>query len=129
LNKMGVNAIYGDVDDSEFLEDLQLHKSQMIVSTIPERETNSLILDVLKRNKAKTTAILTARQIEDALDLYRVGADYVILPHFLGGEYTSKLIEKNKDNKEMYKSEKDKEIKSLRERLKQGHQHPRVGKR
>ncbi len=125
LNKMGVNAIYGDVDDSEFLEDLQLHKSLLIVSTIPEMETNSLIMNVLKRNKSKTAAILTARQIEDALDLYKLGADYVILPHFLGGEYTSKLIEKNRNDKDKYKSERRKEVETLRERLRKGHRHPK----
>lgn len=128
LNKMGVDAVYGDVDDSDLLEDLEIYKASLVVSTIPEKETNQLILDILKRNKAKTTALLTARQIDDALDLYKQGADYVILPHFLGGEYTSKLIEKNKENKDKYKLEKKKELENLKERLKQGHKHPRVEK-
>lgn len=128
LRKMGIDAIYGDVDDSDLLEDLEIYKSSLVVSTIPEKETNQLILDVLKRNKAKTTALLTARQIDDALELYKLGADYVILPHFLGGEYTSKLIEKNKEDKEKYKFEKKKELENLKERLRQGHKHPRVEK-
>lgn len=128
LNKLGIDAIYGDVDDSEFLEDLKIHKASLVVSTIPEKESNQLILDVLKRNRARTTVLLTARQIEDAFELYNSGADYVILPHFLGGEYTSKLIEKNKDNKEEYLLEKKKELENLKERVRQGHKHPRVEK-
>jgi Kef-type K+ transport system membrane component KefB len=128
LQKDGIDAIYGDVDDSEFLEDLGIHKASVIVSTIPEKETNQLILEILKRNKSKTIAILTGRQIEDSLELYDAGADYVILPHFLGGEYTARIIENAKSNKREYEKEKKKELKTLKERLKKGHQHPVVEK-
>mgnify|MGYP000409511512 CR=1 FL=1 len=34
-----------------------------------------------------------AVEVEEALSLYDEGADYVILPHFLGGEHFSVLIE------------------------------------
>ncbi len=118
LKKVGINAVYGDVDDSEFLEDLRMDKASLIVSTIPEKETNQLILDVLEREKSKPVVILTARQIEDAIDLYDAGADYVILPHFLGGEYTGKLIRNAKDRKREYQKEKKKELRILKERLK-----------
>ena len=128
LQKEGINAVYGDVDDSEFLEDLGICKSSVIVSTIPEKETNQLILDVLERNKAKPIVLLTGRQIEDALELYDAGANYVILPHFLGGEYTAKLIETAKKNDKVYQKERAKELKILKERLKIGHKHPKVEK-
>lgn len=128
LKKEGINSIYGDVDDSDFLEDLEFDKASIIVSTIPEKETNRLILDIINRKKAKPIVILTARQIEDAFELYYSGADYVILPHFLGGEYTSKLIENAKDNRRIYKKEKRKELKILRERIKKGHEHPSIEK-
>jgi Trk K+ transport system NAD-binding subunit len=126
LQKEKVDAIYGDVDDSEFLEDLGIYKAKLVVSTIPEKETNQLILDILKRNKSHTISLLTGRQIEDALELYKAGADYVIMPHFLGGEYTAKLIESARDNNKIYQKEKNKEIKSLQERLKKGQNHPKV---
>jgi Kef-type K+ transport system membrane component KefB/voltage-gated potassium channel Kch len=128
LQKEGINVVYGDVDDSEFLEDLEIYKASVIVSTIPEKETNELILDVLKRNKAKPIVLLTGRQIEDALELYDAGANYVIMPHFLGGEYTAKLIETAKKNNKIYKKEKAHEINLLKERLKMGHKHPKVEK-
>jgi len=128
LRKKGIRAVYGDVDDSEFLGDLGICESSVIVSTIPEKETNQLILDVLKRNKAKPIVLLTGRQIEDALDLYDSGADYVILPHFLGGEYTARLIENAKNNDKIYQRERLKELKILKERLRKGHKHPQIEK-
>lgn len=126
LKAKGVNAIYADVGDSDFLESLSLTKNSVVVSTIPDRDANELIIDILKRDKMKPILVLTGRQISDAFYLYGAGADYVILPHFLGGEYTAKLIEMAKDNKNAYAREKDKEIKSLRERTGLGQEHPKV---
>ncbi|MBN2880434.1 cation:proton antiporter [Candidatus Woesearchaeota archaeon] len=128
LKNKKLNAIYGDVDDSELIEDLGIAKAKVIVSTIPDKDTNTLILDIIKRNKSKTITILTGRQIQDALDLYKAGANYVIMPHFLGGEYVSKLIEKYKSNPSMYEKEKKKELITLKERLTEGHEHPRTEK-
>jgi Trk K+ transport system NAD-binding subunit len=108
------------------LEDLDICKASVIVSTIPEKDTNKLIMEVLERNRAKPIVLLTGRQIEDALELYDAGANYVILPHFLGGEYTAKMIEDFRKDKEEYQKEKQKELKLLRERLKKGQEHPRV---
>jgi len=90
-------CIYRDVEDVEFLEELNLKKAKVIVSTIPEKETNLFLLREFKKRNTNIV-ILTARQISDALELYKAGADYVILPHFLGGEYVSKMIEKAQAN-------------------------------
>jgi len=120
-------CIYRDVEDVEFLEELNLKKAKVIVSTIPEKETNLFLLREFKKRNTNIV-ILTARQISDALELYKAGADYVILPHFLGGEYVSKMIEKAQANQEIYSIERKKEIKELRNRIKQGHEHPEVMK-
>jgi len=124
LRREGINAVYGDADDPEFLEDLLVHKASVIVSTIPDRETNHLILNALKKYQERPVLILTAREIPVAFELYKGGADYVIMPHFLGGEYTANIIEKAKTNKKRYEKEKEKELLILADRLKRGHQHP-----
>lgn len=126
LRKQKLNAIYGDVDDSDYIEDLKLHKSSLVVSTIPDLETSTLVLNILKRKGFEGIIILTARSIKDAFELYNSGADYVILPHFLGGEYASKLIFDAKTDKKVYTREKRKEIEILKKRLKIGHEHPDI---
>ncbi len=70
--------------------------------------------------------IVTARQINEAFKLYKAGADYVILPHFLGGEYTAKIIEDAKTNKKKYAEVRAVQIRNLKERLKEGHEHPKI---
>jgi len=117
----GIEAIYGDVDNPEFLTDLAIHKSSVIVSTIPDKEINQLILDVLALSRAKPVIILTARQIEDALELYGAGATYVILPHFLGGEFAAQLIKKAGKTRSKYRKERAREIKILKQRLEVKH--------
>ncbi|MBU0532358.1 cation:proton antiporter [Candidatus Micrarchaeota archaeon] len=121
LQNEGIDAVYGDVDNSEFLADLDIHKTSVVVSTIPEKETNRLILEVLDRNDAKPIVILTARQLEDALELYDAGATYVILPHFLGGEFAAQLIRKAGKDNTKYQKERKREIKILKQRLKIKH--------
>lgn len=128
LCSRGISCIYGDISNTEFLEDIRVDKAKLIVSTVPEIETNLMLLHKIKEKNKDIIIITTARQISDAFELYKAGADYVILPHFLGGEYTAKLIEKAKDNKKEYEIEKQKQIKDLKERMKEGQEHPKVEK-
>lgn len=125
LKEKGVSCVYGDADDSEFLEELQINKAEIIISTIPDMETNTVVLDKVRSANKKSIVILTARQITEALELYKKGTDYVILPHFLGGSYTAALLEHHGTKKNDYHEYKKKHIQSLRERIKEGHEHPR----
>ena len=50
------------------------------------------------------------------------------MPHFLGGESTSALIENFKTNKKLYEKERKKQIHHLMERIEQKHEHPKVEK-
>ena len=128
LNSKGVKCIYGDVSNADFIEDLKIGKAKIIVSTIPEIENNLMLLDKIKRKNKDAIVILTARQISDTFKLYDSGADYVILPHFLGGKYIAGIIEKAKEDKNKYEIEKQKQLRELKERLEEGHEHPRVEK-
>lgn len=121
-----INCVYGDISDTEFLQGLRLDKAKLIVSTVPETEANMLLLNLIRGKNKNNIIIVTARQINEALELYKNGADYVIMPHFLGGDYTAKLIEKFKTNKKSYKKEKKWQIENLIERLEEGHEHPRI---
>jgi Kef-type K+ transport system membrane component KefB len=123
------NCFYGDIEDIEFLQDLKIEKAKMIVSTVPEMEANLLLLNKIRQKNKEMIIIVTARQINEAFELYRAGADYVILPHFLGGEYIAKVIEDAKISKNKYAKIRANQIKNLKERLKEGQEHPRTEKR
>jgi Kef-type K+ transport system membrane component KefB/voltage-gated potassium channel Kch len=125
LKNEGFNILYGDAEEIEFLETLNFSKAKIVISTIPDLETNLIILKEVKRQNPQIISFTTSHRVEDALELYKNGADFVILPYFLGGEYAVNLIKEYGDNKEKYLELREKEINHLRQRLKIGHKHPR----
>lgn len=79
---MRIPCVYGDAYDSEFLDELALDKIEIAVSTIPEFETNALLLERIKTVNPKAIIILRAHNLQEALDLYKEGASYVLTPTF-----------------------------------------------
>jgi len=128
LNKYRVPALYGDAFDLELLEDLPLDKTKLLVSTIPDIETNILLLNTIREMNKKAIVILRAHSIEEALELYEKGANYVLTPHFLGGEYVAKMIKHSGLSKKDYGVERSKHVRMLNDVKKEGHRHPDVEK-
>ncbi len=95
LQKKKIKAIYGDAHDNEFLDDLNLEKTKIIVVTIPDIDANLLILNKIKKINPNATIINIASNVDQANILYKNGSSYVILPHFLGGNYAAMLLEKS----------------------------------
>lgn len=128
LDKSRVPCLYGDVYDSEFLEDLPLAKLKIAASTIPDYETNEILIAAIRAVNPTAVIIVRAHDIDDALELYKKGADYVLTPHFLGGDYVANMVEKLKSNKPGYTEERKHHIKTLEERKKLTQKHPDVEK-
>ena len=95
LAKEGNDCKYGDAGDLELLNELNLSKAKMIYSTIPDFDTNLLLINKIKECNKKAIIIVVSHQIDEAIELYDKGATYVIMPHFLGGHHASTLIEKH----------------------------------
>jgi len=128
LSRFGIPSLYGDADDTEFLDELPLSKTKLIISTIPEAETNFLLIEKTRLKNKNAIIIVRAHSIKDAIDFYKKGATYVLTPHFLGGEYLAKMIEKSGVDKEDYKKEKEKHIEMLKEMSRTGKDHPEVSR-
>ncbi len=128
LKKFGIPALYGDVYDMDFLDELNLEGLTLVVSTIPDIETNELLIETVRAINKKAVIVLRAHTIEDALKLYEEGANYVLTPHFLGGEYVAKMIQHSKSKDKDYRDEKGKHLKMLKEMLSKGAEHPEVEK-
>lgn len=94
LRHQNVPAIFGDALDEELLESIHLKNAKMIISTIPYREENLFLIKKVHKINRNIILIITAGQIDDALDFYKHGASYVILPYQLSGEYIAELLKK-----------------------------------
>jgi Trk K+ transport system NAD-binding subunit len=124
LSKKGYDCRYGDANDLELLEELNLKKAKMIISTIPLIDTNLLIINRLKEVNKKAIIAVVSHQIEEAERLYEEGATYVIMPHFLGGRHFSTLLERNKLKIEKFLEEKIAHLEHINHRKTLGHEHP-----
>lgn len=128
LQRLRIPIIYGDAYDIDLLRELPLEKTGLVISTLPDPETNVLLIETVKAVNPNAIIIVRAHSIEQALDFYKKGATYVLTPHFLGGEYLAGMIKDLKLNEKGYGDEREKHIKMLMERIKAGHDHPEVEK-
>ncbi|MEK6915097.1 MAG: cation:proton antiporter [Nanoarchaeota archaeon] len=116
LSKKGINCVYGDVNDREFLKNIKINSVKMVISTIPDYSSN---LNVIKTIENKDCVfIATSNQIHNAIELYKNGADYVITPHYLGGDYMASMLVRDDFNKKSLREEGKLHIKQILERLK-----------
>ena len=105
------HKLFGDIADLDIQERAQLESAKLVISTIPDLEDNLFIIKELKRENRKAKVVVMALDINKAKELYKAGADYVVLPHLAGGRQIAKLIED--DNMEKIESLKAKDMKFL----------------
>ncbi len=122
-----VDCVYADVDD-EFLSGIDLSKLKLVVSTIPDFDTNMLLITKIRQVNKKAIILVVAYDIDDAESLYEAGATYVIMPHFLGSQYSSMLIKKYGLDIKKFAQERNKHRKYLKLKKRLGHQHPKAEK-
>lgn len=117
LKKNKIWCVYGDGSNIEFLDEIKIDKAKIVVSTVPDLETNMIILNKIREKNPHSIIICTATSITDAIKLYNKNASYVILPHILAGEQVAKLIERAQENELDYLEEKNKQLEDLNKRL------------
>lgn len=92
LQSEGIPAIYGDMNDIEILERLNLEKAKLVISTVDDEKDNTLLLEILQRKNKKLLFFATAPTVEEAYDLYKKGIGLVIIPRILSGEHLSQIV-------------------------------------
>jgi Kef-type K+ transport system membrane component KefB len=87
-----ISSIYGDITNPEIFESLDFTKLKTVISTVPDYESSLVLMRKIKARSKSVKVILTARRISEALDLYRSGADYVILPKVIAGKELLRVL-------------------------------------
>ncbi|OGY49068.1 MAG: hypothetical protein A3D39_03885 [Candidatus Buchananbacteria bacterium RIFCSPHIGHO2_02_FULL_39_17] len=123
--KHGYHCIYGEVTDDEIIERMHLEQIQILISTVPNLSDNIHLIRRVRALNSRAKILVTASDIDDSLKLYTQGADYVILPHFLGGEHVSNIVSGIRHKQIDLKDERQRHIAHLHERRKMGHDHPK----
>jgi Kef-type K+ transport system membrane component KefB/Trk K+ transport system NAD-binding subunit len=124
LQKEGINCIYGDIGDTEMMEKLDFKGIDIIISTVQHYKDNLMLIQKVKKYNSKAQIFVTSDSVSHALKLYDEGADYVILPHFLGGDHVSLMLEELTPDINKIIANKLKHIEELNKRRELGHEHP-----
>lgn len=114
----GIPCIYGDGIDHDLIEKLAVPKAKMVISTIDNFEEGSILIDLYRSHNKKIQVILTAHNEEDGLNLYKQGADFVIVPSTISGEYAGFVLKKIEEGKTDFRKIRKQEIRALEQDLK-----------
>lgn len=113
LERRHINHLYGDVTDIELLEELGLHKSELVVSTLESSSTNLLLATHLNKVNPDSVFICRAATFEKAEELYEAGATYVLLPQLIGNSHINQFIQKHGSNKSAFNAYRKKNLSAL----------------
>lgn len=102
LERQHIKHLYGDATDTELLEEINVHKSELIISTITSASTNRLLVNFIIDANPKAVFICNANTFEEAEHLYEAGASYVLLPHHIGDEHINQFIKRNGSSKNAF---------------------------
>ncbi|MCF6277041.1 MAG: cation:proton antiporter [Candidatus Magasanikbacteria bacterium] len=120
LKQRDIPAFFGDASDVEFLEELPLEKAKLIISTIPEVNDQKTLISHIRQHSKKIYIISTLFHVKYLRELYKEGADYVMLPHLLGGEWIANTLKENKWGKKLFNDLKKEQKEELKLRFTEG---------
>ena len=92
LTKENINHIYGDAGDVELIDDLNVSKVKVAVSTINSFAIDMFLIKKLKEMNRNMFIIVASEDVDQALKFYNAGVDYVIMPKFLSSYDTNNFI-------------------------------------
>ena len=87
LRESGVSVVYGDLGDPEIIDILQLETARLVISTASGLFDNEMLLNACRDKKSKATLVVRATDRAHEQILKDRGADYVILPEKVSGDF------------------------------------------
>lgn len=103
LVKENINVIYGDVGDPDVLEEINLVEAKMVISTVQDLGDGLLLIEELRSRSLHVPVIVRAATTTEAEILYREGADLVLIPAIITGDYLVNLIKDHLGDKDFFK--------------------------
>lgn len=90
--RAGLKVHYGDMENRDFLSELDLSRVRWIVSTVPDLKTNIGLLEVLAEQHYKGRTALAVQALSEEKILLEKGADRVLFAHRDAADYAAGII-------------------------------------
>ena len=107
LHSRKIPVVFGDIADVEFLNDLRFENTKLVIMTIPTADDQINMIKHLKHCKSSALVIANSYHRSDTSALYRAGADYVMMPYLLGGDWAANLITGHRWTKRVFNKLKE----------------------
>jgi len=107
------NVVFGDISDPEVLEELNLSRAKLIITTIPDLVDNTNLIKFAKEKGYEGPIICASYWLHDAVKLYEAGADLVVVPEDVGGKHVARVLSDHWDNLKAIKKAKSKRFEEL----------------
>ncbi len=119
LENRDIPCMYWDLGNIEFIEEINVESTKMLISTIKNYDENMLLLKTMKNNNKNLILVFVSNHLEEALKLYEQGADYVILPHYIWVDHASLMLDEYGFDMEKFLSNKKTQIRQLKSKQKE----------
>lgn len=113
LEHQKTDYLYGDVTDTELLEEADTDKAKLIVSTISDHSTNVSLVNAILKTNPDCVIICHADNNHQATELYELGASYVMIPHYIGSEKIGAFIKRAGLNKKEFDKFREKHLSQI----------------
>ncbi len=110
MEHTNIPHVYGDVTNTELLDEINIDKAKLIISTVTEHAINTFLVKYIVKVNSKAVLICHADTAEEASELYALGATYVLIPHYLGSEKISSFISRNGFKKSEFNKFREKHL-------------------
>ena len=117
LEKKAIPHVYGDATDPELIDELNLSRTKLVISHIRDHDTNRFIVEYLTKENPSAVIICNSDSVQQAAELYGIGASYVMLPNYIGNEKVSSFIKKSGFKKSAYAKYREKHVLELQQKL------------
>lgn len=116
LQKLDIPCLFGDAEDIDLLEEIGVPRAKIVVSTIPDFKTNLELVSFYRNHNRDGIIIVISHNLKDAKVLYKKGASFVVMPHYLGAKHASEMIRLCGFEKEAYNRERIKHMEDIEKR-------------
>lgn len=113
LERKNIPYVYGDATDLEMLDEINFEHVKLVVSVITDYDSNVFLLQQLEKRNPSAVIICHADSIKQAVELYGLGASFVVMPHLIGNEKVSAFIRKNGFKKSEFNRYRSKHLEYL----------------
>lgn len=113
LLSLEIPVIFGDMADPDVLDLLKLDKAKLIISTNRDIYDNKLLIEEVRTRHAHVPIIVRTETVKEARILYKVGADYVLVPDIMAGDFLLQLIKDHLNDKNYFKERPKVELEKL----------------